>query len=56
MEEALRAVDRGDFSKNYPYKDSPQSIGFGVTISAPHMVSNEVKIVGTQIVNLNLKN
>lgn len=48
VEEALRGVDRGQFCKNYPYKDSPQSIGFGVTISAPHMVR--------QIFNLSLLN
>lgn len=39
VEKAMRAVDRGQFSKHLPYKDAPQSIGYGVTISAPHMVS-----------------
>lgn len=32
------AVDRGFYSKHNPYMDSPQGIGYGVTISAPHMV------------------
>ena len=32
----LRA-DRGDFIDYDPYADSPQSIDYGVTISAPHM-------------------
>jgi len=36
--EAMLAVDRGLFSKYNPYADSPQSIGYGATISAPHMV------------------
>ncbi|KAJ2162052.1 hypothetical protein GGF46_000927 [Coemansia sp. RSA 552] len=34
---AMRAADRGHFSSHYPYQDSPQSIGYGATISAPHM-------------------
>ncbi|KAJ2459491.1 hypothetical protein GGF42_001432 [Coemansia sp. RSA 2424] len=34
---AMRAVDRAHFCKDYPYEDSPQGIGYGATISAPHM-------------------
>ncbi len=33
----MAKVDRGEFSRQSPYVDSPQSIGHGVTISAPHM-------------------
>jgi len=36
--DVMSKVDRGDFSSRDPYVDSPQSIGYGVTISAPHMV------------------
>jgi len=36
---AMKAVDRANFIKNNPYIDSPQGIGYAVTISAPHMVS-----------------
>lgn len=36
--DAMLAVDRGLFSKYNPYANSPQSIGYGATISAPHMV------------------
>lgn len=36
--EAMLTVDRGHYSKNNPYMDSPQGIGYAVTISAPHMV------------------
>ena len=36
--DAMLAVDRGLFSRFNPYADSPQSIGYGATISAPHMV------------------
>ena len=34
---AMMQVDRKDFSEENPYEDSPQRIGFNVTISAPHM-------------------
>jgi len=41
VEAALRAVDRGQYSnpdaKDLAYKDMPHSIGYGATISAPHM-------------------
>ncbi|KAI8890307.1 protein-L-isoaspartateD-aspartate O-methyltransferase [Backusella circina FSU 941] len=35
--DAMKAVDRGDFASRYAYEDRPQSIGYGATISAPHM-------------------
>lgn len=34
----MKAVDRGNYVSTSPYLDQPQSIGYGVTISAPHMV------------------
>lgn len=34
---AMKAVDRRDFCYRCPYEDSPQTIGFNATISAPHM-------------------
>ncbi|KAA0200136.1 hypothetical protein HAZT_HAZT009070 [Hyalella azteca] len=37
VEKAMLMVDRGKYSKKNPYHDSPQSIGYGVNISAPHM-------------------
>lgn len=39
----MKAVDRGHFVSTSPYLDQPQGIGYGVTISAPHMVINESK-------------
>lgn len=33
----MRQVDRGHYAPAAPYEDSPQPIGFGATISAPHM-------------------
>jgi len=35
--DAMRQVDRGNYTTTAPYTDSPQSIGFEATISAPHM-------------------
>ncbi|CAG0916419.1 unnamed protein product [Notodromas monacha] len=37
VERAMRDVDRKHYSAVNPYNDSPQSIGYNVTISAPHM-------------------
>nr|ACO15117.1 Protein-L-isoaspartateD-aspartate O-methyltransferase [Caligus clemensi] len=34
---AMSQVDRGNYISSSPYMDSPQSIGYGATISAPHM-------------------
>lgn len=36
---AMVAVDRKNYCPHAPYHDSPQSIGYSATISAPHMVS-----------------
>lgn len=33
----MEQVDRKFFCPSSPYYDSPQGIGFGATISAPHM-------------------
>jgi protein-L-isoaspartate(D-aspartate) O-methyltransferase len=30
-------IDRAEFVQDSPYFDSPQYIGYGATISAPHM-------------------
>ncbi|KAJ2741417.1 hypothetical protein GGI20_005209 [Coemansia sp. BCRC 34301] len=34
---AMHTVDRAHFCRESPYEDSPQGIGYGATISAPHM-------------------
>lgn len=41
VERIMQAVDRGNYVSNLPYLDQPQGIGYGVTISAPHMVCNQ---------------
>ncbi|KAL3469027.1 protein-L-isoaspartate O-methyltransferase [Aspergillus californicus] len=37
VKRAMIAVDRGHYAPSRPYSDSPQAIGHGATISAPHM-------------------
>ena len=37
VKNAMLAVDRGFFAPSSPYQDSPQPIGNGATISAPHV-------------------
>lgn len=45
VEQAMRRVDRGHFSPVNPYQDSPQLIGYGVTISAPHMHAHALEML-----------
>ncbi|XP_023335439.1 protein-L-isoaspartate(D-aspartate) O-methyltransferase [Eurytemora carolleeae] len=35
--DVMKSVDRANYCKSDPYDDSPKRIGFGITISAPHM-------------------
>lgn len=37
VERAMLAVNRANYCRHNPYIDAPQTIGFGATISAPHM-------------------
>ncbi|KAL1917750.1 uncharacterized protein VTP21DRAFT_3584 [Calcarisporiella thermophila] len=37
VEQAMLATDRRHYARSQPYQDSPQGIGYGATISAPHM-------------------
>ncbi|XP_021963997.1 protein-L-isoaspartate(D-aspartate) O-methyltransferase isoform X2 [Folsomia candida] len=50
VEEAMRNVDRGDYSKNNPYNDAPQGIGYGVTISAPHMHAQALEYLSEHLI------
>lgn len=49
----MLAVDRGNYSKNNPYMDSPQGIGYGVTISAPHMHAHALELLKDRLVEGN---
>ncbi|KAI0237893.1 Protein-L-isoaspartate(D-aspartate) O-methyltransferase [Lamellibrachia satsuma] len=42
---AMRAVDRANFINTNPYIDSPQGIGYAVTISAPHMHAHALELL-----------
>ncbi|XP_030637289.1 protein-L-isoaspartate(D-aspartate) O-methyltransferase isoform X3 [Chanos chanos] len=44
--EVMLATDRAHYSRCNPYMDSPQSIGYQATISAPHMVGPKGKVIG----------
>lgn len=50
VEQSMLAVDRSNYSKNNPFMDAPQSIGFGVTISAPHMHAHALELLKGQLV------
>lgn len=39
VEAVMKKVDRGNYVSIDSYTDFPQIIGYGVTISAPHMVN-----------------
>ncbi|KDE02414.1 protein-L-isoaspartate(D-aspartate) O-methyltransferase [Microbotryum lychnidis-dioicae p1A1 Lamole] len=41
--QAFLQTDRGHFTPAQPYMDSPQVIGYGATISAPHMHAHAVE-------------
>ncbi|SCV74268.1 BQ2448_6700 [Microbotryum intermedium] len=41
--QAFLDTDRGHFTSSQPYMDSPQVIGYGATISAPHMHAHAIE-------------
>ncbi|XP_049764178.1 protein-L-isoaspartate(D-aspartate) O-methyltransferase isoform X5 [Schistocerca cancellata] len=45
VEEVMEQVDRGKYAKFNPYMDAPQGIGYGVTISAPHMHAHALELL-----------
>ena len=49
--EVMRSVDRRHYTRDPKdaYKDSPQPIGHGVTISAPHMHAIALQLVECRI-------
>ncbi|KAK9873045.1 hypothetical protein WA026_020781 [Henosepilachna vigintioctopunctata] len=51
VENAMLTVDRCHYSKNSPYMDAPQGIGYGVTISAPHMHAHALELLKEQLEN-----
>ncbi|PAA91901.1 hypothetical protein BOX15_Mlig033537g1, partial [Macrostomum lignano] len=51
VEAAMRRVDRANFvlPGTKAYEDSPQGIGYGVTISAPHMHAHALEVLSHQL-------
>ncbi|KAI1895663.1 hypothetical protein AGOR_G00108540 [Albula goreensis] len=47
--DAMLATDRGLYSRDYPYADSPQSIGYKATISAPHMHAHALEVLSDKL-------
>ncbi|XP_008306458.1 l-isoaspartyl protein carboxyl methyltransferase, like isoform X2 [Cynoglossus semilaevis] len=47
--EAMLATDRGLYCRDYPYTDSPQSIGYRATISAPHMHAHALELLSEKL-------
>jgi len=48
--DAMKAIDRALYCRNNPYTDSPQGIGYAVTISAPHMHAHALEILSDKLV------
>lgn len=47
--DVLIATDRAHYIRNFPYMDSPQSIGYKATISAPHMHAHALELLEDQL-------
>jgi len=47
--EAMKQTDRVHYSNGMPYQDSPQSIGYHATISAPHMHAAALEALHDQL-------
>ncbi|XP_039603439.1 protein-L-isoaspartate(D-aspartate) O-methyltransferase isoform X2 [Polypterus senegalus] len=47
--EVMLATDRAHYAKCNPYMDSPQSIGYQATISAPHMHAYALELLHDQL-------
>ncbi|KAK6108154.1 Protein-L-isoaspartate(D-aspartate) O-methyltransferase domain protein [Brugia pahangi] len=45
VRDAMLKVDRADFTAITPYGDHPVSIGYGATISAPHMHASSLELL-----------
>uniref|UniRef100_A0A8C6MC20 Protein-L-isoaspartate O-methyltransferase n=1 Tax=Nothobranchius furzeri TaxID=105023 RepID=A0A8C6MC20_NOTFU len=47
--DAMLATDRGIYSRDYPYADAPQTIGYRATISAPHMHAHALEVLSDKL-------
>ncbi|XP_072284341.1 protein-L-isoaspartate(D-aspartate) O-methyltransferase isoform X2 [Pyxicephalus adspersus] len=49
--DALMETDRAHYIQNFPYMDSPQSIGYRATISAPHMHAHALEVLEDKLID-----
>lgn len=47
----MQFTDRAKYSRVNPYTDAPQGIGYGVTISAPHMHAHALELLKNHMTN-----
>lgn len=47
--EVMKKVDRGHYCRHSQYVDSPQSIGYAATISAPHMHAHALELLADHL-------
>ena len=45
VKDVMMQVDRGHYSKRNAYMDAPQSLGYNITISAPHMHAHALELL-----------
>jgi len=45
VRDTMLLVDRGNYIKDNAYMDSPQTLGFNITISAPHMHAHALELL-----------
>jgi len=45
VRDVMKKIDRASYCKHDPYMDAPQRIGFGITISAPHMHAHSLELL-----------
>lgn len=50
VENVMTNVDRGHYVSHNPYMDAPQGIGYGVTISAPHMHAYALELLRDKLI------
>ncbi|CAH1404387.1 unnamed protein product [Nezara viridula] len=51
VERVMAQVDRANYVSHNPYMDVPQGIGYGVTISAPHMHAHALELLREKLVD-----
>jgi len=49
VKNVMMQVDRGHYSKKNAYMDAPQSLGYNITISAPHMHAHALELLKDQL-------